>query len=142
MYLLEQVRANKMAPKSELMTYLGYEPGTKGMKFMRSSNMIFMASTTTFNEALFPCCPIATMPTGTVMNDEPPHDQEGSHGTPGDDNDNHPSNMPKPHGPHDDQNHSQGPPSPDPNSLTDSFKDELKDSLSDIYGVVGLMVFR
>jgi len=105
-----------MALKSELMTYLGYEPGTKGMKFMRSSNMIFMASTTTFDEALFPCCPTATMPTGTVMDDDPPHDQEGSHGPP------------------DDKNHSQGPSSPNPSSPTDSFKDELKDSLSDFYG--------
>jgi len=34
-----------MALKSELMTYLGYKSGTKGMKFVRSSNTIFMAST-------------------------------------------------------------------------------------------------
>jgi len=113
-----------MALKSELMTYLGYKPGTKGMKFMRSSNMIFMASTATFNEALFPCCPTATTPLGTAMDDESPHDQEGPHGTPGDDNDNHPSNS-------NDQNHTQGPPSLDPKSLSGSFKDELKDD--DIY---------
>jgi len=113
-----------MAPKSELMTYLGYKPGTKGMKFMRSSNTIFMASTATFNEALFPHCPTAKMPTGTVMDDEYLHDQEGPHGTPGDDNDNHPSNT-------DGQNHSQGPPSLDPKSPSGSLKDELRDN--DIY---------
>jgi len=65
------------------------------------------------------------MPPGTAMNNESPHDQEGPHETPGDDNDNHPSYT-------DDQNHSQGPPSLDPKSPSGSFKDELKDD--DIYG--------
>jgi len=124
-YLPEKVQANKMAPKSELMTYLRYEPGTKGMKFMRSSNTIFMASTITFDESLFPCCPTAIMPPGTAMDDESPHDQEGPHGTPRDDNDNHPSNS-------DDQNHFQGPPSFDPKSPSESLKDELRND--DIYG--------
>ena len=123
-----------MALKSELMTYLGYKPGTKGMKFMRSSNTIFMASTATFDEELFPHCPTEKTPTGTVMDDDPAHDQEGSHGTPRDDNDNHLSNMLKTHGQPDDQNNSQGPPSLDLSLPTDSFKDELKDNLSDIYG--------
>jgi len=113
-----------MVPKSELMTYLGYKPGTKGMKFMRSSNTIFMASTTTFDKALFPRCPTAITPSGTAMDDKSPHDQEGPHGTPGDDNDNHPSNS-------NDQSHSQGPPPLDLKSQSGSFKDELKDD--DIY---------
>jgi len=83
-----------------------------------------MASTTTFDKALFPHCPTENTPPGTAMDDENPHDQEGPHGTPRDDNDNHPSNT-------DDQNHSQGPPSLDPKSPSGSFKDELKDN--DIY---------
>jgi len=30
-----QVRANKLAPKLELMTYIGYETGVKGWRFMQ-----------------------------------------------------------------------------------------------------------
>jgi len=30
MFLLEEVRANKLTPRSELMTYIGYETGVKG----------------------------------------------------------------------------------------------------------------
>jgi len=33
-YLPEEVQPNKMGPRSELMTYISYEPGTKGYKFM------------------------------------------------------------------------------------------------------------
>jgi len=83
-----------------------------------------MASTATFDETLFPHCPTAITPPGTAMDDENPHDQEGPHGTPGDEFDNHPSNS-------NDQHHSHGPPSPDPKSPSGSFKDELKDD--DIY---------
>jgi len=34
MFLPEEVRANKLTPKSELMTYIRYETGIKGWKFM------------------------------------------------------------------------------------------------------------
>jgi len=34
-FLLEEVRANKLAPRSELMTYVRYETGVKGWHFMR-----------------------------------------------------------------------------------------------------------
>ena len=33
-YLPKEVHPNKMGPRSELMTYISYEPGTKGYKFM------------------------------------------------------------------------------------------------------------
>jgi len=34
-FLLEEVRANKLAPRSELMTYIRYETGVKGWHFVR-----------------------------------------------------------------------------------------------------------
>jgi len=33
-FLPKEVRANKLAPKSELMTYIGYETGIKGWRFV------------------------------------------------------------------------------------------------------------
>jgi len=33
-FLPEAVRANKLAPKLELMTYIGYETGIKGWRLM------------------------------------------------------------------------------------------------------------
>jgi len=33
-FLPKEVRANKLSPRSELMTYIGYETGIKGWKFM------------------------------------------------------------------------------------------------------------
>jgi len=33
-FLPKEVRANKIAPRSELMIYIGYETGIKGWKFM------------------------------------------------------------------------------------------------------------
>jgi len=34
MFLPEEVRANKLTPKSELMTYIRYETGVKGWRFV------------------------------------------------------------------------------------------------------------
>lgn len=55
-HLPEAVRANKLAPKSELMVYLGQVPGVKGWKFMRDNTRLFIGSTAIFDETLFPCC--------------------------------------------------------------------------------------
>jgi len=33
-FLLEEIRANKLAPRLELMTYIRYETGVKGWRFM------------------------------------------------------------------------------------------------------------
>jgi len=35
-FLPEEVGANKLTPRSELMTYIGYETGVKGWHFMRA----------------------------------------------------------------------------------------------------------
>ena len=59
-FIPTEVRANKLAPKSELMTYLGNAPGGKGWKFMRApNNIIFTSAHATFDETLFPKCPLA-----------------------------------------------------------------------------------
>ena len=57
-FLLEEVHVNKLNPKSELMTFLGYPQGTKGYLFMRGpNNVLFMAVQALFDETLFPKCP-------------------------------------------------------------------------------------
>ena len=53
-----EIRANKLAPKSELMTYLGNVPGANGYMFMRvPTNVLFYVVQCIFNEAMFPKCP-------------------------------------------------------------------------------------
>ena len=69
-YLPEEVWPNKMGPRSELVTYIGYEPGTKGYKFMCMSNTVFIGATATFDENLFPHCPIAQTPCITNSDEE------------------------------------------------------------------------
>jgi hypothetical protein len=59
-FIPEETRTNKLAPKSELMIYLGTAPGVKGWTFMRSpNNIIFTAAHTIFDEEMFPKCPQA-----------------------------------------------------------------------------------
>ena len=70
MHLLEDVQANKMAPKSELMVYIGVAPGNESnFLFMRSPNNVLFTSThVLFDEACFPCCakPTCMQPTAQV----------------------------------------------------------------------------
>jgi predicted GNAT family acetyltransferase len=57
-FIPEDVRVNKLAPRAELMTFIGYTNGTKGFKFVRKpNNNIFQAVVATFDEYLFPLCP-------------------------------------------------------------------------------------
>lgn len=56
-YLPEEIRLNKLAPKSELIVYLGVANGIKGYKFMRlTNNTIFTGATALFDESMFPKC--------------------------------------------------------------------------------------
>ena len=49
---------NKLNPKSELMTFLGYPQGSKGYLFIRGlNNVLFTATQALFNEILFLKCP-------------------------------------------------------------------------------------
>ena len=57
-YLPATARANKMAPKSELMTYIGVAPGNeRNFLFMHSTNAVFTAAHAVFDERHFPRCP-------------------------------------------------------------------------------------
>ena len=86
-FLPEEVRQNKSAPKSELMTFIGYADGVKGYLFMRSTNYIFTAVKALFNENVYPRCPHVQHP--DFIDIRPPSDNS-DHNTPlGDDtNDN------------------------------------------------------
>ena len=56
-YLPATARANKMAPKSELMTYIGVAPGNeRNFLFMCSTNVLFTAAHAVFDERHFPRC--------------------------------------------------------------------------------------
>jgi len=57
-FLPEDVWANKLTPKSELMIFLGYPDSVKGYLFMRiHNNTLFTGATALFDETLFPKCP-------------------------------------------------------------------------------------
>ena len=57
-YLPATARANKMAPKSELMTYIGVAPGNeRNFLFMCSTNAVFTTAHAVFDERHFPRCP-------------------------------------------------------------------------------------
>jgi hypothetical protein len=57
-FLPEDIRANKLAPKSELMVFLGYPDGVKGYLFMRlHNNSLFTGATALFDEGVYPKCP-------------------------------------------------------------------------------------
>ena len=59
-YLPQEVRTNKLSPKSELMVYIGIAEGIKGNRFMRiTNNQVFTAATALFDESLFPKCKTA-----------------------------------------------------------------------------------
>ena len=70
MHLPEDVQANNMAPKSELMVYIGVAPGNESnFLFMRSpNNVLFTSAHALFNKVHFLCCvkPTHTQPTAQV----------------------------------------------------------------------------
>ena len=50
-------RKDKLTPKAEEMVFLGYEKNSKVYCFLCSNRSIYVATTTTFVENLFPNCP-------------------------------------------------------------------------------------
>ena len=70
MHLPENVQANKMAPKSELMVYIGVAPENKSnLLVMRSSNnVLFTSAHALFDKAHFTRCvkPTCIQPTAQV----------------------------------------------------------------------------
>ena len=85
--LSEEVCVNKLNPKSELMTFLGYPQGTKGYLFMGGpNNVLFMAVQALFNETLFLKCLDMCCPRYTPV--APPVDAQGEYNIPLEDNEN------------------------------------------------------
>ena len=77
-HIPENRRVNKLAPKSELMVYIGHAEGIKAYVFMRlSTHTIYTGTTALFDESLFPKCSITKQRGFTRL--EEPVDQ---HGTP------------------------------------------------------------
>ena len=52
-YQPKEIRQNKLANRSEPMTFVGYEIGSKAYKFIRSNNSIFIATHAWFDEEKF-----------------------------------------------------------------------------------------
>ena len=65
-YIPDDVQVNKLAPRAEVMIFLGYTSGTKGFKFMgKPNNVIFHRVTAMFDEHMFPSCPDNISPGST-----------------------------------------------------------------------------
>ena len=85
-FLPEEVRVNKLNPKSKWMTFLGYPQGTKGYLFMRGlNNVLFTAVQALFNETLFLKCPDMRCPRYTPV---APVNAQGEYNIPPEDNEN------------------------------------------------------
>ena len=57
-FIPKDIRDNKLSPKSEAMTFIGYEQGTKGYRFWSPKRQkVVISSTATFDESIFPHCP-------------------------------------------------------------------------------------
>jgi hypothetical protein len=84
-FLLEEVRHNKLNPKSELMTFIGYSQGIKGYLFMRSpNNVLFTAIQALFDKTLYLKCPDMRRPGYTPAPDQP-DGKQGEYNIPPDD---------------------------------------------------------
>ena len=72
-FIPEDVRVNRLAPRAEMMTFIGYTDGTKGYKFMRKpNNTIFHAVAALFDEYMFPHYPDYKSPGHTPIGGEYP----------------------------------------------------------------------
>ena len=74
-FLPEEVRVNKLVPKSELMMFISYSDGIKGYLFMRSpNNVVFTTVKALFDETMFPKCPEMQQQGFTPIGDQPSDD--------------------------------------------------------------------
>src|SRR5271170_3931199 len=60
-------RVNKLTPKSQYVTCLGFVDGIKGFLFMNSENRLVTGATALFDEKDFPCCKPGTQFRGDVL---------------------------------------------------------------------------
>ena len=77
-FIPKEIRKNKLSPKSELMTFLGYRFGHESnMIFMRApNNVLFYGTTALFDETLFPKCPTTKVPPVTEIRNKKKKSQE------------------------------------------------------------------
>ena len=75
----EQTSLQCLAPRSELMTYIGVQEGVKGYRFMRPNGAMFLGATATFDETFFPHCKGAVTPLTTEFDQLPPDVEEHNH---------------------------------------------------------------
>ena len=75
-FLPEDIRANKLSPKLELMVYLGQPVSYKGFCFYWLTNgWIFIGAMAVFDETLFPCYPHGKQHFFTEIDDKPPFEK-------------------------------------------------------------------
>src|ERR1700710_1142233 len=55
-YTPKEKRKNSLSPRSQKMTFIGIDHGTKGYKFMSKENVIFLGGKAIFDETKFPRC--------------------------------------------------------------------------------------
>ena len=82
-FIPKEIRKDKLSPKAEPMTFIGYENGSKAYKFMRKDNSIFIGVKAIFNENSYPRSENPTdkqSPTGIqdLWADENPNIDDGS----------------------------------------------------------------
>ena len=53
-YTPKESRKNKLVPRSEQMTFIGYDMGAKAYRFMRKDNSMVIAIKCLFDEDTFP----------------------------------------------------------------------------------------
>jgi len=73
-FIASNQRHNKLSPSSELMIFIGYEPGSKAYRFMRiqKGNSIYVGTTALFDETWFPKSTDNTRPgLGNILHDTP-----------------------------------------------------------------------
>jgi len=71
-HIPKEMHANGLAPKSELIAYLGHTEGIKAFKFMHlSNNTLYYGTTTLFDETLFPKCSTPGKKRGTTRIGKP-----------------------------------------------------------------------
>jgi len=71
-HIPKETHANGLAPKSELMAYLGHTEGIKAFKFMHLlNNTLYYSTTVLFDETLFPKCFMLDKKRGTTRIGKP-----------------------------------------------------------------------
>ena len=66
-HIPKEMHTNRLAPKSELIAYLGHTEGIKAFKFMcLSNNTLYHSTTGLFDKTLFPKCSMPGKKRGTT----------------------------------------------------------------------------